>query len=92
MEIEEHQGDSEEDPLAAEISADVKTPAAFVNIDIKVPSLTLQDIESSSVSSDGDTSLEASVSTPVSAVVSPTLSTSTPAGRGWRRWGRFSRR
>ena len=82
-EIEEHRGGIEEDPPATEISAEVKTPVAFVpqdlpvaTIGIEIPSSILQDIEPSSVFSGGDPSLDTFISIP-SGAISPTLSIST---------------
>ena len=82
-ETEEHQGGREEDILATEVSAEVKTPVTFVPQDLpaatigsKIPSSILQDIESSSVFSDGGSSLETFINIP-SGTISPTLSIST---------------
>jgi hypothetical protein len=75
----------EEDMVAGEASAELKTPVAFapqdlptipiITIPVKIPSI-LQDIESSSIFSDGESSLETFVGVP-SGAVSPKLSIST---------------
>ena len=81
-ETETRQGDGEEDPIAAEASAEVKTPVALVSqdlpaatINIELPSSIFQDI-GSTVSDEADSSLETFINAPASAVSSPTLSIS----------------
>ena len=82
-EIEGHQNGRGRDALDAEVTAEVKTPVAFApqdlpatTISIGIPSSILQDIESSSVFSDGDSSLDTFINIP-SGTVSPTLTIST---------------
>ena len=72
-----------EDVVTAETSGEAKTPVAFppqdlpiAGMGIEIPSSILQDIESSSIFSDGDSSLETFIDVP-SGAVSPTLSIST---------------
>ena len=69
--------------VAAGISAEVKTPVAFapqdlpeITLGIEIPPSILQDIESSTVLSDGNSSLDTFIDIP-SGAVSPTLSIST---------------
>ena len=69
--------------VAAGISAEVKTPVAFalqdlpeITLGIEIPPSILQDIESSTVLSDGNSTLDTFIDIP-SGAVSPTLSIST---------------
>ena len=79
---EEHQVELEEDTVAAEVPAEVKTPVVFVpqdlpvaTIGIEIPSSILQDLDSSSVFN-AHASPETFTDVP-SGTVSPTLSFST---------------
>ena len=82
-EIKEHESGGGEDMVAAEVSVEAKTPVAFVSQDLPIvtiateiaPSI-LQEIESSSVFSDGGSSIESFVDVP-SGTASPTSSLST---------------
>ena len=83
-ETEEHQGSGGEDMVAADASAEVETPVAFVpqdlptaEIDIEIPSSILQDIWSASALHDTVSSSEAIIDIPAGSVSSPTLSIST---------------
>ena len=69
--------------MTAGVSVETKTPVAFVPQDLpiptiptEIPSTILQDIESSSIFSDGGSSLETIINVP-SGTASPTLSIST---------------
>jgi hypothetical protein len=88
----------EEDMAAGETSAEVKTPVAFApqdlpvaTIPIEIPSSILQDIESSSVFSDRDSSLETFIDVP-SGAASPTLSISTVSDLAPTEFGEESER
>jgi hypothetical protein len=70
--------------VAADISADVKTPVAFAPQDlpttaigIEIPSSILQDIGSAFMMNDTDSSSEAIINIPASSVSSPAMSIST---------------
>jgi hypothetical protein len=88
----------EEDMAAGETSAEVKTPVAFApqnlpvaTIPIEIPSSILQDIESSSLFSSGDSSLETFIDVP-SGAASPTLSISTVSDLAPMEFGEESER
>lgn len=82
-ETEGNQREREEGMAATDVSAEIKTPVAFVPPDlpaaaigIEIPASILQDIESSSVFSEGDNPLETFIDVS-SGTASPTLSIST---------------
>jgi hypothetical protein len=83
-ETEEHQGGGEEDTVAADVSAEVKTPVAFVPQDlptaaigIEIPSSILQDIGSAFTTHDTTSSSDTIIEIPASSVSSPAMSIST---------------
>jgi hypothetical protein len=83
-ETEKHQGGGGEDTVAADVSADVKTPVAFAPQDLptaaigtEIPSSILQDIGSAFAMHDTDSSSEAIIDIPASSVSSPAMSIST---------------
>ena len=79
----EHQNGGGGDIVDADVSAEVKTPVAFVpqglpdaTVGSEIPPSVLQDVEPPSVLSDGDSSLDTHIDVP-SGSVSPILTTST---------------
>ena len=83
-ETDERQKEGEEGVVNAGVPAEVETPVAFVaqdlpaiNIDVRIPSSILQDIEPPSALHDTESSSEPFVDVPAGMTSSPTLSIST---------------